>query len=244
MAEKALEIIPALRRLERNLRQCREAANAGARDRGQANDQHVGRGLVAMRRFEAGELIWREAGIPRGRERTFAEVMAIGEPGLTLYKHFMYQTGADSFESLPQFDVLPVEQWVMARPDDPTMFMNHSCDPTVWYPEPRLLPIRHPAGGRARGVDHLRLRHDRDGRRPTMGLRLRLGELSRPCCSHRLAAGGGAAGLFRPCRTACSDADGARRGRLSDHAQPNTEAAPRNARPAHTRSSAATTGEA
>ena len=108
--------------------------------------RHVGRGLVAMRRFEAGELIWREAGVPRGRERTFAEVMAIGEPGLTLYKHFMYQTGPDSFESLPQFDVLPVEQWAMARPDDPTMFMNHSCDPTV-VPQSRLLRIRHPAGG-------------------------------------------------------------------------------------------------
>jgi hypothetical protein len=98
--------------------------------------RQIGLGLMATRRFEAGELVWREAGLPRGRERTYAEVMAIGEPGLTIYKHFMYQTGPDGFESLPQFDVLPVEQWAAARPDDLSMYMNHSCDPTVWYPNP------------------------------------------------------------------------------------------------------------
>ena len=96
----------------------------------------IGVGLMAMRRFAAGAPIWREAGVPRGRERSYAQVIAIPEPALSIYKHFMYQTGPDSFESLPQFDVLPIEQWAAARPDDPSMYMNHSCDPTVWYPSP------------------------------------------------------------------------------------------------------------
>ena len=49
------------------------------------------------------------------------------------YKHFVYQTGEDEFESLPEFDLLPQEQWAEAAPADVSMYMNHSCDPTSWF---------------------------------------------------------------------------------------------------------------
>jgi hypothetical protein len=98
--------------------------------------QTVGVGLMATRRFEAGELVWREIGLPRGRPRTWREVCAIPEPYRSIYKHYMYQVGHDSFESLPEFDRLPKEKWAEVQPQDPALFMNHSCDPTCWYPHP------------------------------------------------------------------------------------------------------------
>jgi hypothetical protein len=93
----------------------------------------TGLGLVATQRFEAGDLIWRESGAPRGLPRSWAQVSAIPEPYLTIYKHFMYQVGRDAFESLPEFDTLPFEAWNAVWPADPTLYMNHSCDPTCWY---------------------------------------------------------------------------------------------------------------
>jgi SET domain-containing protein len=96
----------------------------------------MGLGLIATRRFEAGDVIWRESGAPRGRPRSWAQVSEIPEPHLTIYKHFMYQVGHDAFESLPEFDTVPFETWSAVQPTDPTLYMNHSCDPTSWYPDP------------------------------------------------------------------------------------------------------------
>jgi hypothetical protein len=81
-------------------------------------------------------VIWSESGFPRGRPRRWSEVLDIPEPYRAIYKHFMYQVAPDSFESLPQYDVLPVEQWKEAWPEDPAMLMNHSCDPSCWYSHP------------------------------------------------------------------------------------------------------------
>lgn len=96
----------------------------------------IGLGIVATRRFAAGEVVWREGGLPRGRPRRWPEVCAIPEPYRSIFKHFMYQVGPDSFESLPEFDDLPFEQWRDVRPVDPALFMNHSCDPACWYRDP------------------------------------------------------------------------------------------------------------
>jgi SET domain-containing protein len=98
----------------------------------------IGLGLMAVRRFDAGEVIWQESGAPRSRRRRWDEVMTIPEPYRALYKHFMYQVGPDSFESLPDFDLMPPDKWHTAAIPDFTLFMNHSCDPTCWYTDPDL----------------------------------------------------------------------------------------------------------
>jgi hypothetical protein len=101
----------------------------------------IGLGLRATRRFQPGELVWREEGVTRARFRTWREVCDIPQPYRAIYKHFMYQIGPDSFESASEFDDLPREEWYTVRPSDTGLFMNHSCDPTCWYTHPDMLEM-------------------------------------------------------------------------------------------------------
>lgn len=44
----------------------------------------------------------------------------------------MYKVGEDAYESLPEYDRQPAEEWTLES-DDPSMYMNHSCEPTCWF---------------------------------------------------------------------------------------------------------------
>ncbi len=73
--------------------------------------------------------------------------------------HARYKTGEDEYQSLPEFNDLPYDQYASATSSDPSMcahrragtchatfpdtqlrpllravrYMNHSCDPTCWF---------------------------------------------------------------------------------------------------------------
>lgn len=89
--------------------------------------------LSAGRDFVPGELVWQEGGFNDGRPRTSSEIRALPPRPRAIYRHWMFQIGHDLFESLPEFDILPMRRWHSVRPDDLSMYMNHSCDPTCWF---------------------------------------------------------------------------------------------------------------
>lgn len=75
-----------------------------------------GRGLFAAAPIAKGEVVWLEdheaepQHVVVARDRRWIEALPPGPKAA--YKHFVYQTGEDEFESLPEFDVLPQEAWV------------------------------------------------------------------------------------------------------------------------------------
>lgn len=48
------------------------------------------------------------------------------------FEHYMYKVGEDAYESLPEYDRLPMDEWKLES-QDPSMYMNHSCEPTCWF---------------------------------------------------------------------------------------------------------------
>ena len=49
------------------------------------------------------------------------------------YCHFMYKTGEDEYQSLAEFNDMPIDQFPLVRTVDVSNYMNHSCDPTCVF---------------------------------------------------------------------------------------------------------------
>ncbi|EEH58960.1 uncharacterized protein MICPUCDRAFT_56361 [Micromonas pusilla CCMP1545] len=54
-----------------------------------------------------------------------------------IFEHYMYKVGEDAYEALPEFDRIPMSQWQL-QSEDPSMYMNHSCEPTCWFEPTRV----------------------------------------------------------------------------------------------------------
>ena len=90
-------------------------------------DAKYGKGLFATEAIEAGVLVWRH--VPREwqvqpRHYRFAELMALPKEQKEFALHYGYQVGADAWEA-------PAEAAHLMLDD--SNFMNHSCEPNVWF---------------------------------------------------------------------------------------------------------------
>lgn len=105
-----------------------------------ASEKGGGKTLIATQPIRAGAMVWEEdleaeahySSIPR----TWAWIQSLPADAREIYCHFMYKTGPDSHESLAEFDTLPPEQWHTVESRDPSMYMNHACEPTCWFEFP------------------------------------------------------------------------------------------------------------
>ena len=96
------------------------------------------KGLCASADIRKGDIVWREPRDGEGLEaqsfpRPLAYIEALPEAQQRLFRHYMYQTGTDMYESCAEYNDLPLDEWGGVEIDDISMFMNHSCDPTVVY---------------------------------------------------------------------------------------------------------------
>lgn len=95
-----------------------------------------GKGLVVVSPIPKGTVVWWEdqqhepmwVSIPRCR----VYVESLPHDARAKFEHYMYKTGPDAYESLPEYDALPFNEWRLES-DDPSMYMNHSCDPTCLF---------------------------------------------------------------------------------------------------------------
>jgi len=96
-----------------------------------------GLGLFATYGLRKGEVVWAErarAGPDvQATPRTRAWIEALPEKSRRAYCHFMYKTGDDEYQSLAEFNELPIEEYPTVRTVDVSNYMNHSCDPTCWF---------------------------------------------------------------------------------------------------------------
>ena len=94
-------------------------------------------GLFLCNGVAAGEVVWAEpanagsqiAAIPRTR----AWIEALPPASRKAYCHFMYKTGSDEYQSLAEFNEIPVEEYPSVRTVDISNYMNHSCEPTCLF---------------------------------------------------------------------------------------------------------------
>lgn len=98
-----------------------------------------GKGLLVTAPIAKGEAVWIEdqqaepdwVSIPRCR----LYIENLPAEARRKFEHFMYKTGDDAYESLPEYDHQPMDEWKLES-EDPSMYMNHSCEPTcVFVPE-------------------------------------------------------------------------------------------------------------
>lgn len=101
------------------------------------SDVGGGLGLYAMYGLRKGEVVWAERarGGPdmQATPRSRAWIEALPEKSRRAYCHFMYKTGDDEYQSLAEFNELPIEGYASVRTVDVSNYMNHSCDPTCWF---------------------------------------------------------------------------------------------------------------
>jgi len=70
-----------------------------------------------------------QAALPRTR----AWIEALPPDSKRAFCHFMYQTDEDEYQSLAEFNDLPVEDYPKVHTVDISNFMNHSADPSCWF---------------------------------------------------------------------------------------------------------------
>jgi len=96
-----------------------------------------GMGLFVYLGIRAGEVVWAErkgaGGSTTAIPRTRAWIDALPPTSRAAYQHFMYKTGEDEYQSLAEFNDVPVERYPEVRTVDVSNYMNHSCDPTCWF---------------------------------------------------------------------------------------------------------------
>lgn len=99
-----------------------------------------GLGLFVYTGIAAGEVVWAERAGVGGRTnalpRSRAWIEALPDDARRAYCHFMYQTAADQFHSLAEFNELAPEQYAGVRTADISNYMNHSCEPTCLFVQP------------------------------------------------------------------------------------------------------------
>ena len=95
-----------------------------------------GMGLFVYAGIRKGEVVWAErknsgplSAVPRPR----AWIEALPPASRKAYCHFMYKTGEDEYQSLAEFDEVPIEEYPNVRTIDVSSYMNHSCSPTCWF---------------------------------------------------------------------------------------------------------------
>lgn len=96
-------------------------------------------GLFAYSGIRKGEVVWAEhskagpgiTAIPRSREW----IEALPPASKKAYCHFMYKTGDNEYQSLAEFNDVPIEDFPKVRTVDTANYMNHSCSPTCWFVE-------------------------------------------------------------------------------------------------------------
>jgi len=101
------------------------------------SDVGGGMGLFASFGLRKGEAVWAErsragpdvTAVPRTR----AWIDALPPASKKAYCHFMYKTGDDEYQSLAEFNDVPIEDFPTVRTIDVSNYMNHSCDPTCWF---------------------------------------------------------------------------------------------------------------
>lgn len=106
-----------------------------------------GKGLLVTAHIPKGEVVWWEdqksepewVSVPRCR----LYVESLPPEARKKFEHYMYKVGDDAYEALPEYDRLPMDEWRLES-DDPSMYMNHSCEPTCVF-EPEMLRTEHGA---------------------------------------------------------------------------------------------------
>ena len=99
-----------------------------------------GMGLYCCNGLAKGEVVWaerKEAGdfseldnaVPRSREW----IEALPPASKKIYCRYMHKTGEDEFQSLAEFNEMPIEEYPNVRIIDISNYMNHSCSPTCWF---------------------------------------------------------------------------------------------------------------
>ena len=96
-----------------------------------------GMGLFACNGLAKGEVVWAEraqagseiSAVPRSR----AWIEALPQASKRAYCHFMYKTGEDEYQSLAEFNDMPIDQFPSVRTVDVSNFMNHSCTPSCLF---------------------------------------------------------------------------------------------------------------
>ena len=96
----------------------------------------IRKGLFVYAGIRKGEVVWAErknsgplSAVPRPR----AWIEALPPASRKAYCHFMYKTGEDEYQSLAEFDEVPIEEYPNVRTIDVSSYMNHSCSPTCWF---------------------------------------------------------------------------------------------------------------
>lgn len=95
-----------------------------------------GKGLLVVSSISKGEVVWWEdqvnepdwVSVPRCR----LYIENLPAEARRKFEHYMYKTGVDAYEALPEYDLLPCDEWKLES-DDPSMYMNHSCEPTCLF---------------------------------------------------------------------------------------------------------------
>lgn len=109
------------------------------------NDVGGGMGLFCSNGIAKGDVVWaelKEAGRDENEEslaariavpRTRKWIEALPPASKKAYCHFMYKTDDDEFQSLAEFNCMPVDEYPNARTVDIANYMNHSCSPTCLF---------------------------------------------------------------------------------------------------------------
>lgn len=91
-----------------------------------------GCGLFVTNGIVKGEIVWAEPCqgdfAQAAHPRTRAWIEALPPDSKRAYCHFMYQTDEDEYQSLAEFNDLPVEDYPQVHTVDISNFMNHSAD--------------------------------------------------------------------------------------------------------------------
>ena len=96
-----------------------------------------GLGLFATYGLRKGEVVWAErarAGPDvQATPRTRAWIEALPEKSRRAYCHFTYKTGDDEYQSLAEFNDMPIAAFPSVRTVDVSNYMNHSCAPSCLF---------------------------------------------------------------------------------------------------------------
>lgn len=94
-------------------------------------------GLFACNGLAKGEVVWAERAQAGSQisatPRSHAWIENLPPASKRAYCHFMYKTGEDEYQSLAEFNDMPIEDFPSVRTVDVSNYMNHSCSPTCLF---------------------------------------------------------------------------------------------------------------
>lgn len=88
-----------------------------------------GKGLFARELIKKGEIIWK--GPTAEKSYRLSEIKKWPQKKQDTFDFYAYQTGKDTYTG-------PLN----GKPKDPSLYMNHSCDPNSWFSGDNLLLAR------------------------------------------------------------------------------------------------------